>query len=174
MRLTPADEGHSPRHPIAAVVDNVRSMHNVGSLFRTSDGAWIEKLYLTGITATPDHQGLHKTALGAQETVPWEHVENTTDCVRRLKATGYTIAVLELTDTPTRVDDLLPHHFPLALVLGNEVQGVQDEVMALADLAIEIPQFGSKQSLNVSVAYGIAVFDLVRRYRMVMGLADSF
>ncbi len=169
MRLTPADEGHSPRHPIAAVVDNVRSMHNVGSLFRTSDGAWIEKLYLTGITATPDHQGLHKTALGAQETVPWEHVENTLDAVRRLKAAGYTIAVLELTDSPTRVDDLLPRHFPLALVLGNEVQGVQEEVMALADLAIEIPQYGSKQSLNVSVAYGIAVFELVRRYRVVMG-----
>jgi tRNA G18 (ribose-2'-O)-methylase SpoU len=173
VRLTPADEGHSPRHPIAVVVDNVRSMHNVGSFFRTSDGAWIEKLYLTGITATPDHQGLHKTALGAQETVPWEHLENTAECIRLLKSAGYTIAVLELTDSPTRPEYLEAHHFPIALVLGNEVQGVQDDVMSLADLAIEIPQFGSKQSLNVSVAYGIAVFALVQRWRAVKDPKES-
>ncbi|MEZ4698824.1 MAG: RNA methyltransferase [Rhodothermales bacterium] len=169
-RLDPAETGRSPRHPIAVVIDNVRSAHNVGSFFRTSDGAWIEKLYLTGITATPDHHGLHKTALGAQETVPWHREENTVDAVRRLKSEGYTVAVLELTDSPSLPADLRPEHFPLCLVIGNEVHGVQDDVVAMADLALEIPQYGSKQSLNVSVAYGIAVYDIVRAYRALQGM----
>jgi tRNA G18 (ribose-2'-O)-methylase SpoU len=164
-RLNPADESVSPRHPIVAVVDNVRSLHNVGSFFRSADGAWIEKLYLTGITATPDHPGVHKTALGAQETVPWQREDNTLETVRRLKRSGYTVAALELTDTPTLASNLDAGRFPMCLVVGNEVFGVQDEVVAEADLAIEIPQYGSKHSLNVSVAFGIAVFDLVRQYR---------
>lgn len=169
-RLDPTHKNDSFRHPIAVVIDNVRSLHNVGSFFRSSDGAWIEKLYLTGITATPEHQGVHKTALGAQETVPWQHEENTMTTVRRLKNEGYTIAILELTDRPTLVDEIEQDAFPLCLIVGNEVHGVQDEVLELADLAIEIPQYGAKQSLNVSVAFGIAIFDLVRRYRSLARL----
>lgn len=154
-----------PRHPVAVVLDNIRSIYNVGSIFRTSDAARIEKLWLTGYTGTPEHRGLHKTALGAQDTVPWETVRDPAEVIARLRADGYTIAVLEITDTPTAPDALRPEHFPLCLIVGNEVEGVQSELVERADVALEIPQFGAKQSLNVAVAYGVAVFDVVRRYR---------
>ncbi|MEX1056032.1 MAG: TrmH family RNA methyltransferase [Rhodothermales bacterium] len=158
------------KHPISVVVDNVRSIHNVGSIFRTSDAALVEKIYVTGISGTPENRAMHKTALGAQDTVAWEYVREASEIVRRLKGAGYTIAVLEITDTPTYPPELESEHFPLCLVVGNELFGVSDESIALADLALEIPQFGAKQSLNVSVAFGIAVFDVVRRYRSLHGL----
>lgn len=154
-----------PKHPIAVVIDNVRSLYNVGSMFRTSDAARIEHLYLTGITGTPEHRGLHKTALGAQDTVPWSHDRNVKPVLQRLRAAGYTLAVLEITNAPSRVGDLTLDHFPLTLVVGNELHGVSDAAVEMADLALEIPQYGAKQSLNVAVAYGIAVFDLVEHYR---------
>jgi len=166
-----------PRHPITVVVDNVRSIHNVGSFFRTSDGAWIEKMILTGITGTPENRALHKTALGAQDTIPWSHTMHTLDAAKQLKERGYRLAVLELTDAPTLSSDLTLADFPLALVIGNELTGVSSEVIDLADYALEIPQYGTKQSLNVSVAFGIAVFDLVRQYRTLAGqplLSDPF
>ncbi len=153
------------KHPIAVVLDDVRSIYNVGSIFRTSDAARVEQLYLTGITGTPAHRGLHKTALGAQDTVAWQYAPEAAPVLRRLRAEGYTLAVLEITDTPTPTTAVTPEHFPLCLVVGNELTGVRDELVALADLALEIPQYGAKQSLNVAVAYGVAVFDLVRRYR---------
>ncbi len=164
-RTTPADSLNKERHPIVAIVDNVRSIHNVGSFFRTSDGAWIEKIILTGISGTPDNRALHKTALGAQDTISWEYVPDTKTAVLQLKASGYKVLALELTDSPTLFNELTLQDFPLALVVGNELTGVSDEVMDLLDGALEIPQYGTKQSLNVSVAYGIAVFDLVRHYR---------
>ncbi len=154
-----------PRHPVSVLVDNVRSIYNVGSMFRTSDAARIEHLYLTGITGTPEHRKLHKTALGAQDTVPWSHHEDPHPVLQRLRAEGCTVAVLEITDAPTRTQEVSDDDFPLCLVVGNELHGVSDAIVEEADLALEIDQFGSKQSLNVSVAYGIAVFDLVRRYR---------
>ena len=162
-RPTPTDVSALPKHPIAVVLDNVRSLYNVGSIFRTSDAALIEKLYLTGITGTPEHRGLHKTALGAQDTVAWAYEKDPADVLRRLRRDGYTLAVLEITDTPTT--EVITDHFPLCLVVGNEINGVRDELVAMADVAMEIPQYGAKQSLNVAVAYGIAVFDLVRCYR---------
>ena len=153
-----------PKHPISVVLDDVRSLHNVGSIFRTSDAARIERLYLTGITGTPKHRGLHKTALGAQDTVPWSYHPAALPLLAQLRGEGYTLAALEITDTPTPFQALRRDHFPLCLILGNEVQGVQDAILEQADLALEIPQYGAKQSLNVSVAYGIAVFALIERF----------
>ena len=164
-RPAPAAVRALPKHPISVVLDNVRSLYNVGSIFRTSDAALVERIYLTGITGTPEHRGLHKTALGAQDTVAWTYEKDPAEALRRLRDEGYTLAALEITDTPTPTTDVLPDHFPLCLVVGNEISGVRDELVAMADLALEIPQYGAKQSLNVAVAYGIAVFDVVRRYR---------
>ena len=164
-RPSPAAVSALPKHPITVVLDNVRSLYNVGSIFRTSDAALIERLYLTGITGTPEHRGLHKTALGAQDTVAWAYEKDPVEVLRRLRHDGYTLAALEITDMPTHTTEVLPDHFPLCLVVGNEISGVRDELVAMADLALEIPQYGAKQSLNVAVAYGVAVFDLVQRYR---------
>lgn len=172
-RRAPSDVSALPKHPISVVLDNVRSLYNVGAIFRTSDAALIEKLYLTGITGTPTHRGLHKTALGAQDTVAWAYEKNPADVLRRLRRDGYTLAVLEITDAPTSTTEVLPDHFPLCLVVGHEVTGVRDELVALADVALEIPQYGAKQSLNVAVAYGIAIFDLVRRYRGFQQVASK-
>lgn len=158
-----------PKHPISVVVDNVRSIYNVGSMFRTSDAALIEKIYLTGITGTPENRALHKTALGAQDTVEWTYADDGPAVVRRLKASGYTIGILEITDRPTYTTDVNESVFPLCLVVGNELYGVDTEIISQADLALEIPQYGAKQSMNVAVAYGIAVFDLVRAYRTLAG-----
>ena len=166
-RLDPANIAETFRHPVCAIIDNVRSIHNVGSFFRTADGAWIEKLYLTGITGTPDNRALHKTALGAQDTIPWEYVPDTQEIVDRLKAQNYRIFALEITDTPQYFDALGENEFPLALVVGNEVTGIDQSILDSVDGVIEIPQFGTKQSLNVSVAFGIAVFDIVRHYRRI-------
>ena len=176
-RITPENGGQKPRHPICAVVDNVRSIHNVGSFFRTSDGAWIEKIYLTGITGTPENRALHKTALGAQDTIPWEYVPDPAEVIASLKADGYQILALEISDSPMLYQELDVTSYPVALVVGNELTGVSTEVMALVDGVLEIPQYGTKQSLNVAVAYGIALFDLVRHYRNLTGqhlLEDAF
>jgi tRNA G18 (ribose-2'-O)-methylase SpoU len=172
-RPDPIRHASLPKHPIAVVVDNIRSMHNVGSIFRTSDAVRLETLILAGITPTPEDQRMHRSALGAQDTVPWEKAESTRAAVDRLRRAGYTIAVLEITDNPSTAEDLQPAAFPLALVLGNEINGVDDEVVGIADLAIELPQFGTKQSLNVSVAYGIAIFDVVRRYRSLFNAENA-
>ena len=170
LRPTQAAVHDLPKHPISVVLDNVRSLYNVGSIFRTSDAALIEKLYLTGITGTPDNRGLHKTALGAQDTVAWVYEKDPVAVVRRLREAGYTLAVLEITDTPTLTTAIAPGRFPLCLIVGNELSGVRDDLIQMADMALEIPQYGAKQSLNVAVAYGIAVFDLVRSYRDADGV----
>lgn len=134
-------------------------------MFRTSDAAWIGKLVLSGFTATPENPQLHRTALGAQDTVPWTYVKDPADLLIELRAAGTTIAALELTDTPTYIADITPQQFPLALILGNELKGVPDHLLALCDYALEIPQYGTKQSFNVSVAYGIAIMNLVESFR---------
>lgn len=162
-----------PKHPISVVVHNVRSIRNVGSIFRTSDAARVEHVYLTGYTGTPDHNDLHKTALGAQDVVAWSHHPEALPVVGDLRDAGYTIAVLEITDTPTPPDAVAPDAFPLCLIVGNEVHGVDDDLVAMADLALEIPQYGAKLSLNVGVAYGISIYDLVRRYRTAHGPLES-
>ncbi len=150
------------RRPVRVLLDNVRSLYNVGSIFRTSDAAGVEKIYLCGITGRPPRAEIHKAALGAERSVPWEYFENPVEIIQQLKAEGYRIIILEHTDQP-----LLYHQtkykFPLCLVVGHEVTGVSDEVVALADMAIEIPMFGIKQSLNVAVAYGIAIYEIVKQ-----------
>ena len=150
-----------PRHPVTVVLDNIRSIHNVGSIFRTSDGALIEQITLTGITATPDHPQMHKTALGSQDMVPWNYETDPLVEISCLRDQGYTIAALELTDTPTPISSVTMNQFPICLMVGNELSGVDSRLLDQADCALEIPQFGAKQSLNVAVAYGIAVFHLV-------------
>lgn len=169
-RADPEEVAALPKHPISVIVDNVRSIHNVGSIFRTSDAARIEEVVLAGISGTPANPALHKTALGAQDTVAWRHAPDAVAAAEAFRARGYTLAVLEITDTPTHAAAVEPAHFPMCLVVGNELAGVSEALVERADLAIEIPQYGAKQSLNVSVAYGIAVFDLVRRYRRLAGL----
>ncbi len=168
-RPSPAALAALPRHPVTAILDNIRSAHNVGAMLRTADAARLEALVLCGYTPTPEHAGVHKTALGAEDTVPWSHASDPLDAIAALRARGYTIAVLEHTTAPQAVDGLPLAAFPLALVVGNEVTGVSDAVVAAADLALELPQFGAKHSLNVSVAFGIAAYDLVRHVRRLQG-----
>lgn len=168
-RPSPDEVSSLPKHPVRLVVHNVRSIHNVGSIFRTSDAARIEHVHLTGFTGTPEHKDLHKTALGAQDAVSWSKHETALPLLRSLRETGYTIAVLEQTNKSTSPAEVSPDVYPVCLVLGNEVRGIDEEVVQAADLGLEIPQYGAKISLNVSVAYGIAVYDLIRRYRTLHG-----
>jgi len=146
--------------PVVVIADNIRSLHNVGALFRTSDAVHIEHLYLCGITGRPPRDEIRKTSLGAEESVSWSYAKEIVPVIHSLRQQGYQIVVLEHTDQS--VDFRSAHyHFPLALVIGNEYAGVQDHVVELADMAIEIPMKGIKQSLNVSVAYGVAVYELL-------------
>jgi tRNA G18 (ribose-2'-O)-methylase SpoU len=150
------------RNPIYAMADNIRSLYNVGSIFRSSDGALINKLFLTGFTPHPPRKEIDKTALGATLTVPWEYHRDPMTAVQQLKEQQIKICVLELTDRSEPYYDLTPADFPLCLVFGNELTGVSKEVLAVADKAIEIPMYGNKQSLNVAVAYGIVLYDCLR------------
>lgn len=165
QRANPDQLEQLQRHPIKLWLHDIRSAHNVGAALRTADGAFIEEVLLSGYTPTPANKAVIKTALGAQDFVPWRLVEDLEQEVKTLKSNGYTLAALEITDHPTSSDQLENHHFPLCLVAGNEVEGVDQEMIDTCDLALEIPQFGAKQSLNVSVAIGIALFDLVRQFR---------
>jgi tRNA G18 (ribose-2'-O)-methylase SpoU len=148
--------------PVAVILDNIRSAYNIGSIFRTSDAAMIEKLYLTGYTPAPPKKEILKTALGATESVEWEYRENAVDVINELRAKKYRIAALELTENSIPHYTVTQKHFPLALIVGNEITGVSQRLLDECSDALEIPQFGIKQSLNVAVAYGIAVFELRR------------
>jgi len=149
---------------ITLVLDNVRSMHNVGSAFRTADGFAIEKIFLCGITATPPHREIEKTALGATQTIPWEHVEETTEAIKTLKELGYTIIAIEQAENSVLLQNFIPaKNAKYALIFGNEVNGVDEEVMTLVDYCIEIPQFGTKHSFNVSVTIGIVTWDFIQK-----------
>lgn len=150
------------RHPIYVLLDNVRSLYNVGAIFRTSDGALIEKLFLCGFTPHPPRKEIDKTALNATASVPWEYHKNPLDVIRKLKTSGVKIVVLEHTDTSVPYYELQKMDFPLCLIIGNEIVGVSKEVVKQADAAIEIPMFGIKQSLNLAVAYGVVVFECVK------------
>lgn len=169
-RLPPDELARHPRHPVAALLTDVRSIHNVGAMFRTADALRLEHLYLCGFTGTPENRALHKTALGAQDTVPWTHHDHARDVVATLRNAGYRIAVVEITNDPRPVDALTEADFPMAFVVGNEVEGVDGTLIAEADFALELPQYGAKQSLNVSVAFGVIAYDLVRHYRQLAGL----
>lgn len=153
--------------PVVVVLDNVRSLHNVGSAFRTADAFLVEKIFLTGITGTPPNREIHKTALGATESVPWEYHSDTATLINHLRDGGYKIVVIEQTDESVLLQEFkYDPDARYALVFGNEVNGVSDDVVSLADLAIEIPQGGSKHSLNVSVCLGIVVWDMYKNLRL--------
>lgn len=154
--------------PVCIVLDNVRSLHNVGSAFRTADAFKIEKIFLTGITGTPPHREIHKTALGATESVPWAYDANPASAVQRLRDQGYTIVIVEQTteSIPLQKFDVTPTG-RYCLVFGNEVDGVSDSVIAIADSALEIPQEGTKHSLNISVCLGIVVWEIFKKTGLV-------
>ena len=168
-RPSPAALHALPRHPLVVVLDRVRSAYNVGSILRTADAARAAHVYVTGYTPTPEHRKVAKTALGAEDTVPWSVEADAAVLLDRLRAEGHTLAALEQTDRPASIGEVSAAQFPLALVLGNEVDGVQQALLDRCDLAIEIPQYGAKHSLNVSVAFGIAAFGLVERWRATRG-----
>lgn len=150
--------------PLVVVLDNIRSLHNIGSVFRTSDAFRIECIYLCGITATPPHPEMHKTALGAEFTVDWKYVNNAVEAVDNLRKEGYIVYSVEQAENSVMLENLkLEHGKRYAVVLGNEVKGVGQEVIDHSDGCIEIPQYGTKHSLNVSVTTGIVIWDLFKQ-----------
>ena len=153
-----------PRLPLCVVLNNIRSLHNVGTIFRTADGAGIEKIWLCGITGYPPQGGIAKTALGAEQYVPWEYREDVLGLLKELKGAGYQIVLLEQMQGSCKHDEFKPRS-PLCLVIGNEVEGIAEDLQSLSDAAIEIEMDGIKNSLNVAVAFGIAVFGLRRQLK---------
>lgn len=151
------------RVPIYALMDNIRSLHNVGSIFRSSDGARLAKLFLCGYTACPPRREIDKTALGATDSVPWSYTREALSVVRDLKNKGIEIMVVEHTNKSVNYDNI-NYQFPLCLVFGNEVEGVSMAVVEEADRAIELPMYGLKQSLNVAVAYGVVLYHILGQY----------
>jgi len=165
-RLRTEDYGEAPKHPIILLLHNIRSMWNVGSMFRTADAAGIEKIILCGYTATPPRKEIEKTALGAQNVVPWEYYSDPLDTVRQLKDRGVKLCALEITANSIPYTEMQFADFPICLIVGNEVDGIDAELLNCCDAALEIPQYGTKHSLNVAVAAGVAIFELVRLYRL--------
>ncbi|NTU68646.1 MAG: RNA methyltransferase [Chlorobiaceae bacterium] len=164
-RLSPGSYAGGPRHPVTLVLHNIRSMWNVGAMFRSADAAGIEKIVITGYTATPPRKEIDKVALGAQETVPWEHCVDPFEAVGRLKRAGRRVFGLEIAENSLPYDGLASGDFPAAIIVGNEVEGIGDELLSLCDEVLEIPQYGTKHSLNVAVAAGIAMFECVKAFR---------
>lgn len=162
-RLPSEEARHAAKRPILLILDDVRSMHNVGSAFRTADAFGIAGIYLCGYTPTPPHRDIRKTALGAEDTVMWQHFETTTAAVEAARSNGYTIIAIEQAHNSILLADYRrSEDKPIALVFGNEVAGVSDAVLDIADACIEIPQYGAKHSLNVSVSMGVVLWELVR------------
>lgn len=163
-RKTVDEFKRSEKLPIIVILDNIRSMHNVGSVFRTADAFLIEAVYLCGYTPQPPHRDIHKTALGATETVAWSYFPNTTEAVHACKKNGYGVYAVEQVTDSYRLNEVTTEpDEPLALVFGNEVNGVDAQVLPFCDGCIEIPQMGMKHSLNVSVAAGIVLWEMVRQ-----------
>jgi len=163
-RLAPEDYRYTPKRPVRVVLDDVRSRHNVGSVFRTADAFGLEGIVLCGFTPQPPHREIDKTALGATLSVPWEHAEDAAEAVRELQRKGYRVLAVEQTTEAVPLQELEhPADQPLALVLGNELNGVSDAVIAACDGCVVIPQAGSKHSLNVSVCAGVVLWWLAGR-----------
>lgn len=164
-RVSEEDFRAQAKFPITVILNDIRSLSNIGSFFRTADAFNVEKIYLCGITATPPHREIHKIALGATETVDWEYRTSIVDVIRELKADGTHICTIEQTEQTTLLQDtpsLSAAKF--ALVFGNEVNGVDQEVVNLSDSIVEIPQFGTKHSLNVAVCAGVVLWEFTKRY----------
>ena len=163
-RISAEEFREAKKLPLIVVLDNVRSLYNVGSVFRTSDAFRVESIYLCGISATPPHQEIHKTALGAEDTVDWKYFKDTTEAIKELKYAGYFIYSIEQVEGSVMLQNLqLDKSKKYAVVLGNEVKGVQQEVVNLSNGCIEIPQFGTKHSLNVSTTAGIVIWDFFKQ-----------
>ena len=153
--------------PLVVILDNVRSMHNIGSIFRTSDGFSIEKIILCGITAQPPHREIEKTALGATQSIDWIYFKDITEAIRNLKKDAYQIIAIEQAENSTMLNDYIPDRTEkYALIFGNEVNGVSEEAMKLIDLCIEIPQFGTKHSFNIVVSAGIVLWDFFAKLKL--------
>lgn len=163
-RLTVDEFKQANKLPLAVILDEVRSLHNIGSVFRTSDAFLVERIYLCGITATPPHPEMHKTALGAEDTVDWKYVKHTLEAVEELHNEGYKVLAIEQVEGSTMLDELeLEPDKKYAIVMGNEVKGVQQEVVNACDGCVEIPQYGTKHSLNVSVTTGIILWEFANK-----------
>lgn len=165
VRLTVEEASHTPRHPIVAILHDIRSLYNVGSIFRTADAFALERLYLCGYTPAPPRPEIAKTALGADSVVPFTVCRSAIDAISTLKQLGYHVFAAEITHASRDPRTLSSADFPLALVLGNELTGVSDELLADCDGSLEIPMYGTKHSLNVAVAAGIILSTAVNRYR---------
>lgn len=160
-RISVDEFKNQQKTPLFVVLDNIRSLNNIGSVFRTSDAFLIEKIYLCGITATPPHKEIHKTALGATDSVDWEYVEDTLELVKKLKAESVKVLSIEQADNSIMLNDFqVEENQKYAVVFGNEVKGVQQEVVSETDFCVEIPQLGTKHSLNISVSCGVVLWDL--------------
>lgn len=163
-RITVDEFKTTQKTPLIVVLDNIRSLNNIGAVFRTSDAFLIEKIYLCGICATPPNKDIHKTALGATESVAWEYVEDTLTLIEKLKKDKVKILAIEQAENSTKLHTFFPEeNEKYAVVMGNEVKGVQQEVVDAADWCIEIPQLGTKHSLNISVTTGIVLWDLFQK-----------
>jgi len=165
-RISVEEFKETKKTPIIVILDNIRSLNNIGSVFRTSDAFLIEKIYLCGITATPPNKDIHKTALGATESVEWEYAESTLSVIQSLKYSKVKVLAIEQAENSTKLDTFFPEkNEKYAIVMGNEVKGVQQEVINASDLVLEIPQLGTKHSLNISVTCGVVLWDLFTKWR---------
>ncbi|MCB9225158.1 MAG: RNA methyltransferase [Crocinitomicaceae bacterium] len=164
-RLSVDEYRTAEKTPLVIILDNIRSLNNIGSVFRTADCFRVSKIYLCGITATPPHRDIHKTAIGATESVDWEYVDSTLDLVRKLQDEGWQCYAIEQVENSISLEKFEPGT-NTAIIFGNEVDGVQQEVIDQCDGCIEVPQFGTKHSLNISVCTGIVVWDLYAKMKL--------
>lgn len=165
-RLDISEFKQADKSPIIIILDNIRSLNNIGSVFRTSDAFLIEKIYLCGITAQPPHNDIRKTALGSTESVSWEYHENTINVIDKLKSEGVIICSIEQAENATFLNIFEPQlNTKYAFVFGNEVKGVQQDVVDNSDVVIEIPQYGTKHSLNISVSAGVVIWDVFSKIK---------
>lgn len=165
-RMEPGQFKEAEKFPLVVIMDNIRSMHNIGSVFRTCDAFRAKEIILCGITASPPDREIAKTALGATETVTWRYEKDAGIMVSKLKDEGYKVLAIEQCDNSLQLENYEPEHEKLAIVFGNEIKGVQQSVIDLCDACLEIPQFGTKHSLNISVSAGIVIWDLFKKNKV--------
>ena len=167
-RINAEEYKTADKTPLIIILDNIRSLNNIGSVFRTADAFLVKKIYLCGITAQPPHKDIQKTALGATDSVEWEYAENTLDVIKKLNSEGVFVASIEQAELAINLNDFsVQKEMTYAIIFGNEVKGVQQKVVSASDAVIEIPQFGTKHSLNISVSVGVVVWDLFVKLKSV-------
>lgn len=167
-RLSEKEFKEAEKTPLIIVLDNIRSLNNIGSIFRTADAFLVEKIYLCGITAQPPHKDIHKTALGATESVAWEYQKNTLEVIEKLKSENVKVLTIEQTQQAVMLDEFSPEKDQTyAVVFGNEVKGVSQTAVNASNMVIEIPQYGTKHSLNIAVSAGVVVWDMVSKMKKI-------